>query len=131
MQSNARQRSCVRSPAIKKAQGAKGGGEGEESRQRMRRGRRRRRAAAEEASVFPQERGCRAKSTWKSRGMGKWCCTAPEPSSQNLHSVLLDSALLSSVVISRVRVDAISSGLQTGSSALMRRTQSTSSFKTR
>lgn len=26
MQSNARQRSCVRSPAIKKAQGAKGGG---------------------------------------------------------------------------------------------------------
>lgn len=31
------------------------------------------RAAAEEASVFPQERLCRAKSTWKSRGMGKWC----------------------------------------------------------
>ena len=31
------------------------------------------RAAAEEASVFPQERSCRAKSTWKSREMGKWC----------------------------------------------------------
>lgn len=61
----ARWRSCVRSCAIKKAQGAKGGRE--ESRER------RGRAAAEEASVFPQERGCRAKSTWKSQRMGKWC----------------------------------------------------------
>lgn len=50
MQSNAWQRSCVRSPAIKKAQGARGG----------RGGGQRGGAAAEEASVFLQERGCRA-----------------------------------------------------------------------
>lgn len=59
MQSNAWQRSCVRSPAIKKKPKGQRGGGREESRQR--RWRRRGRAAAEEASVFLQERGCRAK----------------------------------------------------------------------
>lgn len=66
MQSNAWQRSCVRNPAIKKAQGAEGGRRkpAEEGRGR---------AVVEEASVFLQERGCRAKSTWKSREMGERC----------------------------------------------------------
>lgn len=85
MQSNAWQRSCVRSPAVKKAkkkaQGAERwwwweeeeGGEEKKADRGGGGGGGGGRAAAEEASVFPQERLCKAKSTWKSRGMGKWC----------------------------------------------------------
>lgn len=58
MQSNAWQRSCVRSPAIKKKK-PKGqrGGRRKPAEEEEKEGR----AAAEEASVFLQERGCRAK----------------------------------------------------------------------
>lgn len=55
MQSNAWQRSCVRSPAIKKEK-PKGGWVGE-----RRKPVGEEEGGAEEASVFPQERGCRAK----------------------------------------------------------------------
>lgn len=58
MQANAWQRSCVRSPAIKKSPRGKARGGGAGSREE---GVGRGRAAAEEASVFSQERGCRAK----------------------------------------------------------------------
>lgn len=104
------------------------GGKREESRRRRRRGR----AAAKEASVFPQERGCRAKSTWKSRGMGKWCserqhrarARAPKPA---LTFTGLSSAESSSaaviIIISCVRGDSVSSGLPTGFSKFMRRAQ--------
>lgn len=61
MQSNAWQRSCVRNPAIKKAQGAKWGGGRRKPAEEEEGGGRGGSAAAEEASVFPQERGCRAK----------------------------------------------------------------------
>lgn len=98
MQSNAWQGSYVRSPAIKKAQGAKG--EGEESRWKRRRGR----VAAERASVFPQERSCRAKSTWKSRGMGKWCRERRDRALAELPNSPVCSTRLGSVVLTLIQL---------------------------
>lgn len=63
----------------------------------------------EEASVFLQERGCRAKSTWKSREMGDWCKQRLQRArielQKNLHSALLEPVLTISAVISRVGLD--------------------------
>lgn len=72
MRPNAWQRSCVgKACHKKKPMGQRGG-----VRRRKEGGRVlwvRGAVAAEEASVFPQERLCRAKWTWKGREMGKRC----------------------------------------------------------
>lgn len=94
MQANAWQRSCVRSPAIKKSPRgkARGGGRAAEKKEWGGGGRQQRRHLfflRNEAA----ERSRHGKAgEWENGAEND--CVAPEPSSQTLHSVLLNSALL-------------------------------------
>lgn len=116
MQANAWQRSCVRSPAIKKSPRGKGGRWGgerrkpaEEEEEEEGEGRRQRRRLFFLRSEAA-ERSRRGKAgEWENGAESGGI--APGPSSQTLHSVLLDSALLGSVLIGCVQVV---SGLVTG-----------------
>lgn len=62
------------------------------------------RVAAERASVFPQERSCRAESTWKSRRMGKWCRERRDRASAELPNPPVCSTRLGSVALGLIQL---------------------------